>query len=108
TCAGPRGVCLDQKGNLFAVSYVPDQPGKIVEFIHAAGVGRVVVAPHLAAPWGVAVDGAGRIHVTDEGTSQQVKVFSPQGQLIQTLGKRGGRPWAGAGPRKVSRTPLEG
>ncbi|EQD31778.1 hypothetical protein B1A_19760, partial [mine drainage metagenome] len=43
----------------------------------------------------MAVDGAGRIHVTDEGASQQVKVFSPTGQLIQTLGKRGGRPWAG-------------
>ncbi len=94
-CAGPRGVCLDSKGNLFAVSYVSGQPGKIVEFIHAAGVGHVVVSDHLAMPWGVAVDGAGRIHVTDEGTSQQVKVFLPTGQLIQTLGKRGGRPWVG-------------
>ena len=94
-CAGPRGVCLDRQGDLFAVSYVPGKPGKIVEFIHAAGVGRVVVGSHLAAPWSVAVDGAGRIHVTDEGASQQVKVFSPTGQLIQTLGKRGGRPWAG-------------
>ncbi|NNM88086.1 MAG: hypothetical protein HKL95_06170 [Phycisphaerae bacterium] len=94
-CAGPRGVCLDSKGNLFAVSYVPGQPGKIVEFVHAAGASREVVADHLAMPWHVAVDSQGNIHVTDEGASQQVKVFSPQGRLIQTLGKRGGRPWAG-------------
>ncbi len=94
-CAGPRGLCLDGKGNLFAVSYVPGQPGKIVEFVHAAGAAHVVVSSHLAAPWSVAVDGVGRIHVTDEGTSQQVKVFSPRGQLLQTLGRRGGRPWVG-------------
>ena len=94
-CPGPRGVCLDGQGNLFAVSYVPGQPGKVMEFVHAAGAARVVVANHLAMPWHVAVDAQGDIHVTDEGASQQVKVFSAAGHLIQTLGKRGGRPWAG-------------
>ena len=77
--------------------YIPDlgQPGKVMEFVHAAGAARVVVANHLAMPWHVAVDAMGHIHVTDEGASQQVKVFSAAGHLIQTLGKRGGRPWAG-------------
>ena len=94
-CPGPRGVCLDGEGNLFAVSYVPGKPGRIVEFHRAVGAARVVVANHLAEPWHVAVDAQGNIHVTDEGASQQVKVFSSTGQLIQTLGQRGGRPWAG-------------
>ncbi len=94
-CAGPRGVCLDSQGNLFAVSYVPGKPGKIVEFLHAAGTAQVIVASHLAMPWAVAVNRAGRIFVTDEGASQQVKVFSPKGRLLQSWGARGGRPWAG-------------
>ncbi len=94
-CAGPRGVCLDSHGNLFAVSYVPGQPGKIVEFAHGRGAGRVVVASALAAPWDVAVNRAGRIYVTDEGASQQVKVFAPDGRLLAAWGARGGRPWAG-------------
>ena len=94
-CAGPRGVCLDEHGNLFAVSYVPGQPGKVLEFIHGTRVARTVVADDLAMPWHVAVDAMGHIHVTDEGASQQVKVFAANGKLIQTLGKRGGRPWVG-------------
>ncbi|NNM89105.1 MAG: hypothetical protein HKL95_11385, partial [Phycisphaerae bacterium] len=94
-CAGPRGVCLDGQGNLFVVSYVPGHPGKVLEFNEAKGAPRTVVADHLAMPWHVAVDAQGHIHVTDEGASQQVKVFSATGKLIQTLGRRGGRPWAG-------------
>ncbi len=94
-CPGPRGLCLDPAGNLWAASYLPGRPGKIMEFAHAAGIGRTVVADSLVAPWGVAVDAAGRIHVTDDGSSQQVKVFAPTGRLVQTLGAVGGRPWSG-------------
>ncbi len=94
-CPGPRGVCLDAQGNLFAVSYLPGQPGKVLEFIHATGAAQTVVADDLAMPWHVAVDALGHIHVTDEGASQQVKVFSATGRLLQTLGRRGGRPWVG-------------
>ncbi len=94
-CSGPRGLCLDAAGNLWAASYVPGRPGGIMEFAHAAGTARRVVTTDLVAPWGVAVDAAGRIHVTDDGSSQQVKVFSPNGQLVQTLGAPGGRPWSG-------------
>ena len=95
SCAGPRGVCLDAAGNLYAVSYVPGKPGRIIKFAHAAGAGHTIVDTALGAPWAVAVDAAGRMHVTDDGASQQVKVFSQQGQLLQTLGVRGGRPWSG-------------
>ncbi len=95
SCPGPRGLCLDSAGNLWAASYVPGRPGKIVEFLHAAGAGHTVVASHLVAPWGVAVDAVGHIHVTDDGMSQQVKVFAANGQLVQTLGVLGGRPWSG-------------
>lgn len=95
-CPGPRGLARDFSGNLFAVSYVPGRMAQVLEFPNGRGAGQPVVTRGLLAPWGLAVDAAGRIHVSDEGASQQVKTFSPAGALIAVLGKAGGRPWAGA------------
>lgn len=100
-CVGPRGVALDTAGNVYAASFVPaagdkTATGQVVRFDAAAGTGKSVVASGLVSPWDVAVDCSGRIHVTDLGDSQQVKVFSPAGDLVATLGKKGGRPWTGA------------
>ena len=90
-CPGPRGVCLDARGDLYAVSYVPGRPARVLKFGGGRGAGRPVVTAGLAAPWGVAADAKGDLHVSDGGASQQVKTFSPQGRLLAAWGKHGGR-----------------
>ena len=94
-CYRPRGLALDAHGNLYAVCCGTEQSPKIVRFHGVQGEARPIVASELVAPVGVAVDAAGQIHVTDEGTSQQIKTFDAGGKLLRTLGKPGGRPWAG-------------
>ncbi len=54
-----------------------------------------MVTSGLVAPVGVAIDPNGGINVTDQGPSQQVKTFDADGKLLRTLGKEGGRSWAG-------------
>jgi hypothetical protein len=66
-----------------------------VRFVGLQGDAQPVITSDLVAPYGVTVDTKGEICVTDEGTSQQVKIFGPDGKLLKTLGKEGGRPWAG-------------
>lgn len=43
----------------------------------------------LTNPLGLAVDGSGRIYVGEMEPSHQVKIFSPQGKLIRTVGRPG-------------------
>ena len=94
-CPGPRGLCLDSKGDLYAVSCVPGKTAAIVVFHAAKGAAQTLVDHDLVAPWSVAVDATGNIHVSDLGNSQQLKTFSPAGKLLRTLGRQGGRAWAG-------------
>ena len=95
-CPRPRGLALDAKGNLYAVSFGTDAPAQIVRFTGVQGTPTPVVTGELVAPVGVTVDASGQISVTDEGASQQIKTFSSEGKLVRTLGKKGGRPWVGA------------
>lgn len=95
SCPGPRGLCLDKSGNLFAVSYVSGKSAQVVKFAAAQGSAVPAVTEGLVAPWGVAVDAQGAIHVSDEGKSQQVKTFSADGKFVNALGKAGGRAYAG-------------
>lgn len=57
----------------------------------AGGAVRPVIDTGLEAPAGLALDRAGNIFVSDRGTAQQVKVFSPEGRLLRTIGEPGGR-----------------
>ncbi|MFA6293057.1 MAG: hypothetical protein WC637_14815, partial [Victivallales bacterium] len=46
-------------------------------------------------PFALTVDSKGNVYVSEWGRSMQVKVFSPGGKLIRTIGKKGGREWFG-------------
>lgn len=84
--AQPKGICLDGKGYLLVVS-----GGDILRLDAKSGKTSKIVATGLAEPWHVAVDKAGKILVTDRGSSQQIKRFDRKGKLLDLYGKAGGR-----------------
>jgi len=90
-CAGVRGITWFE-GALYAAVLA----GKIVRLTADNGVATDFVTEGLSAPYGVAFDAKGRLHVTDWGESHQLKTFSCDGRLIRTLGKKGGRAFLGA------------
>ena len=91
----PRGLAFDGQGRLLAVSgrrlvrlaVDPNDPQKLgpAETLVAEAAGT----PALEEPQGLCLDSAGDLYVSDRGTAHQVKVFSPQGKLLRTIGKRG-------------------
>jgi hypothetical protein len=95
--AKPFGLGFDSRGDLYAVSRGSGgDTGSVVRFTAAAGEPLPVIEKDLLLPVYLAVLGDGRIAVTDAApASQQVKLFSPEGNLLEARGKAGGRPWAG-------------
>ena len=90
--ADPRGLAFDGAGRLLALS-----GNKLLRFTSGAlplAAPETVVA-NLEDPQQLALDEAGNIFISDRGRSHQVKMFSPQGQLLRTIG-RAGEPHAGA------------
>jgi hypothetical protein len=84
----PHGLAFDAAGRLLAAS------GKrVVRFASAADPARLpppeTVVDGLQQPMGLALDAAGNLYVSDRGTSHQVKVFTPAGKPLRTLGKSG-------------------
>ena len=95
----PHGVAFDLRGNLLILSNkrllryrIPSQmaqlrsqplgtPGVLV----AAGSGE----QFLDDPSGLTGDAEGNIYVSDQGNSNQVKVFSPAGKFIRAIGHAG-------------------
>jgi sugar lactone lactonase YvrE len=86
----PEGIAADSAGNLYVATE------KQIVKVSPAGEAGGPTAPGLVAPYGVTVDGTGRMYVTDLGTAQQIKTFDATGKLLATAGKAGGRPWGGA------------
>jgi len=93
----PYGLCYDSKGNLFAISRgTESQPARIVRFDNANGDPIDVISTNLLEPADLAVMTDGSILVTDPSPkSNQIKEFSAGGKLLKTIGKAGGRPYAG-------------
>ncbi|MFW5858042.1 MAG: hypothetical protein ACOCX4_09200, partial [Planctomycetota bacterium] len=54
-----------------------------------------VVEAGLDQPQGIAVDGEGKIYVSNQGALQNVSVFAADGTLQTSIGKQGGRPRMG-------------
>lgn len=69
--------------------------GKVVTIDPSSKSVTTLIAHDLAAPHDVTTDRAGNVYVSDWGASFQVKVFSPQGNLLRVIGTPGGRPWTG-------------
>ena len=86
----PAGLAADTSGAVYALS------GRRLVKITPDGTQSVLVAEGLSAPVGLAADTQGNLYVSDWGAAMCVKVFSPQGQLLRTIGRVGGRPLAGA------------
>ncbi|PIY42678.1 MAG: hypothetical protein COZ06_24645 [Armatimonadetes bacterium CG_4_10_14_3_um_filter_66_18] len=85
----PRGLAYDATGRLFLLSGIrllrvepSDQP------LDKAPT-KVLVAQGLEDPVAVALDAKGNLYVSDRGKSHQVRVFSPEGKLLRSLGHAG-------------------
>ncbi len=81
----PRGLCKLDDGNLLACS------GQGILKVHAESGRAAPLIQGLASPRAVAVDPQGNIFVADQGPSQQIKKFCPQGRRLAAFGKEGGR-----------------
>ncbi len=88
TVESPRGLAFDDQGRLLVLSgstlhrYVVHSPAPLP-------APTVLVKEGLEDPASLALDRAGNIFVSDRGGSHQVKVWSPGGRLLRTIGKPG-------------------
>jgi hypothetical protein len=86
----PRDLLFDLEGRLYVLT------GKQVRRFHVSpGVARLegeqtVVSNGLEEPHRMTQDAAGNLYIADWGASQQIKVFTPDGKLLRTIGKPGG------------------
>ena len=80
----PRGVRFDARGRLLALS-----GEQLVCFDTLFAKPETIIAKGLEDPRHISVDSAGNFLITDRGDSHQVKVFSPAGKQIGTIGKPG-------------------
>lgn len=87
----PRGLVFDGDGDLLVLSR--DELLR-VDFKSGTKAVGVVIGKGLEDPHGLVLGRNGMIYVSDHGTSHQVKVFKPGGELAQVIGKPG-RPQAG-------------
>ena len=86
--ASPQGLAFDGQGRLLALSGT-----QLVRFAPLSAPVKLLAPEHLLsgleAPHGLALDAAGNIYVSERGQSHQVKVYSPDGKPLRSIGKRG-------------------
>ncbi|MGE5608667.1 MAG: NHL repeat-containing protein [Bacillota bacterium] len=85
----PRGVAFDSGGRLLVLSGTRLLRYDIGENLPLLGTPKVLVAEGLDDPQGITLSNAGEIYVSDWGKSHQVKVFSPEGQFLRSIGNPG-------------------
>src|ERR1700683_566653 len=85
--AGPYGVALDPKGDVWVADTGHD---RVVEFA-SSGWLMFSFAGGLEQPEGIAVDATGHVWVADTGHDRVVE-FSPAGRQIRTFGSAGSGP----------------
>jgi len=85
----PKGLAVEPNGTLAVVS------GRRLVRLDPETGAVAPLAAGLADPWGAAVDPQGAIYVSDRGEAMCVRVFTPDGKPLRTIGKPGGRPALG-------------
>jgi sugar lactone lactonase YvrE len=86
----PRGGAFDPTGRLLVLSGTMLTTWQVLSAGSSpkfASLGTLGIT--FEDPQGIAIDGDGRIYVSDWGQSHQVKVYSSDGFLIRTIGKPG-------------------
>lgn len=68
---------------------------RVVSVDPESGQTTPIITSGLKAPIGLAIGRKGQIYVSDWADQMCIKVFSPQGEFLSTIGKPGGRPWFG-------------
>jgi hypothetical protein len=86
----PGHVAIAPKGNAYVVS----EGARVLALDPKTGKTDVVV-DGLADAVGIALDAKGNLYVSVRGEAQQVRVFSPDGKPLRTIGRAGGRPRLG-------------
>ncbi len=85
----PRGLSFDRQGRLYLIAGTT-----VKRFAVSPGkpwlTDEVDVADNLAEPRRTFVADDGTLYVADWGASHQIKVFTPEGKLIRTIGGPGG------------------
>ncbi len=97
----PGRLTRDAAGAIWAIS-----ARQVVQVDPKNGTVVPVVTDGLDDPRSLCLGPDGAIYVADWGNSQQVKVFAPDGQLRQTIGKPGGRASRGPWEATALRQPL--
>ncbi|MDA0839553.1 MAG: hypothetical protein O3B01_30425 [Planctomycetota bacterium] len=89
SATNPTGLATNSTGDLYVLS------GKRVLHLDPRGQWIPIIEAGLDAPIALAIDPKDNLYISDWGASMCVKVFSPQGKYLRTIGKPGGRPLLG-------------
>lgn len=73
----------------------------------ADGTSTPFTAQTMAGGYAVAADAQGNVYLSVRGNTQNVQVFTPQGQPLREIGQRGGRPHHGAFIDQGMRNPVQ-
>ena len=92
----PRGTAFDAKGNLLVISgkrllrfAFPDDPDPLPSQLPRLPQPQVLISESLEDPVGLTLDADGNLYISDRGSSHQIKVYSPVGKLLRTIGHAG-------------------
>ena len=77
-----RGIAIDPSGNIHGTAY----NGYVAVYSQSAEYLRKYGRGQLTNPWGIAIDEEGYSFVSEYKDGGQLKIFSPEGQLIHSVG----------------------
>jgi hypothetical protein len=88
----PHGLLADGGGSLLVISQKKVLKIALPESVSSAadlGKPQVLIDAGLEDPQGITMDSRKNLYISDWGTSNQVKVFSPQGKFLSAIGTAG-------------------